>query len=188
MSRLTRILPALAATAAVALAPAAATAASTSTPSPSRSASGAKYAADRHWLKAIIQSDRAEIAAGKLAQQRGTTPAVRDLGAMLVTDHAKHLARITKVARRLHQAVPTSRSPVQRWEALVLAGQSGPAFDATWLSAQIADHQQDISDTQDEVTDGSHPLLRNEATVVLPTLRKHLKAAQTAAGQTPSGA
>jgi putative membrane protein len=187
MSRTTRLLPTLAAAAAVALAPAAATAASTASPSPTRSASGAKYAADRHWLKAIIQSDRAEIAAGKLAQQRGTTPAVRDLGAMLVADHAKHLARITKVARRLHQAVPTSRSPVQRWQALVLGGLTGAPFDAAWLSAQIADHQQDISDTQDEVTDGSHALLRNEAQVVLPTLRKHLKAAQTASGPAPSG-
>jgi putative membrane protein len=180
MSRLARLLPALILTTALLLAPSAAPALAAS--SPSDSASARRYAADRHWLKATIQTDRAEIAAGRLAQQKGTTPAVRDMGAMLVADHTKHLARITRVARRLHQSVPPLRSPVQRWQALVLGGLTGTTFDAAWSSAQVADHQQAISDTQDEIASGSHTLLRAEAQALLPTLQKHLRAAQALVG------
>src|SRR5215210_7929713 len=55
---------------------------------------------DKDWLKSSIQSDRFEIAAGKLAQQRSETPAVQGVGQALVVDHSKSLDASTTMAKQ----------------------------------------------------------------------------------------
>jgi predicted outer membrane protein len=137
---------------------------------------------DRAWLKHVAQADLAEIATGTLAQQKGTSQGVKDLGAMLVADHTKHLQQVQALAGRFGATVPTAPSPSQQWEAAVLATFSGTAFDQQWTAAQIADHLTNIDQTQDEIADGCNRDVRALANMTLPTLQAHLAAAQKLAG------
>jgi putative membrane protein len=137
---------------------------------------------DRAWLKHVAQADLAEIATGTLAQQKATSQGVKDLGAMLVADHTKHLQQVQALAGGLGVKVPTAPSPSQQWEAAVLATFSGTAFDQQWTAAQIADHVTNIDQTQDEIADGCNRFVRALAKMTLPTLQAHLAAAQKLAG------
>jgi len=140
------------------------------------------FAADRLWLKHIAQSDLAEIATGTLAQQKGTSQGVKDLGAMLVADHTKHLAQVRALADRFGLALPDAPNPIQQWQAGVLASLSGAAFDSAWISAQIADHQTAIDETNDELAYGRQPFVRALANATLPVITMHLQEAQKLAG------
>jgi putative membrane protein len=201
MSIITRSLPALAVTATLGLsaAPALATTShhggSSSDGTSHSRHSGNAYAygkyrtcgLDRAWLKAITRGDLAEIATGTLATQKGTSQGVKDLGAMLVTDHSKHLELVKALAARVSFTLPTAPSPTQQWSASVLATFSGAAFDQQWISLQIAAHLENIEKTQDEVSDGCNRSVRALAKATLPTLQAHLAAAQKLAGGAGTG-
>jgi putative membrane protein len=150
---------------------------------------------DRVWLKHVAQADLAEIAAGTLAQQKGTSEGVKALGTMLVTDHTKHLQQVQALAARVGVKLPTAPAPWQQWQAAVLESLSGTAFDQQWAAAQVADHLTNIDETQDEIADGCNRKVRALAAATLPVLQMHLAEAQklvtgatgTGAASTPGG-
>src|SRR5215213_10684969 len=76
-----------------------------------------RYSAwDEEWLKMSIEGDLFEIQGGKIAQDKGTTQKVRELGATLVRDHTKSLEDAVEVAEDLGIEVPSEPSPTQQWE------------------------------------------------------------------------
>jgi putative membrane protein len=146
-----------------------------------RSCHGQRYSAwDEEWLKMSIEGDRFEIAGGQLAQQKGTTQLVRDLGARLVADHTKSLADAVKVANKLGIEVPDAPSPSQQWELRVVATFTGVAFDRWYSDLEVQDHVQDIQESQDEVSKGCNSRVRKLAKEDIPVLQQHLALAQAA--------
>jgi putative membrane protein len=135
---------------------------------------------DQYLLQSSIQGDRFEIAGGKLAQSKGSKPAVKALGARLVKDHRKSLADAVKVAKRLKIFVPKTPTPSEEWELAIVGGLSGADFDRAYTSLEVQDHKQDIDDMKTEVTDGTNASVRHLARTDLPTLREHLKLSRAA--------
>ncbi|MFB4296805.1 DUF4142 domain-containing protein [Actinomadura sp. NTSP31] len=137
---------------------------------------------DRTWLRDARQADLAEISAGRLAQQKGTTAQIKSLGAMLVQDHTAADGKLTATASRLGVEVPNAPSNVQLQQADDLKRGSGRGFDRDWLSAMIGGHEQTIAKTRTEIAKGSSPEVKNLASSVLPALQKHLANLQKAQG------
>ncbi|MCW3065965.1 MAG: outer membrane protein [Solirubrobacterales bacterium] len=135
---------------------------------------------DQTSLTTSIEGDRFEVAGGKLALQKSTNPAVRKLGQTLVTDHSKSLSDSVKLAHRLGISVPSKPSPSMQWELATVATFTGTAFDRSYSNLEVLDHQQDISESKDEVKLGCSAAVRNNARQEIPTLRQHLKLAQAA--------
>jgi putative membrane protein len=172
MSPLCRFLPAgLVAAGALALALAVPAAA------PAAAPHGQLSAADKMWLQTSIEGDLFEIAGGKLAQQQAAAQGVKDFGARLVTDHTKSLKEAKALAKAHGVQVPRAPSPSQQWELATVGALSGAAFDTSYVQLETADHQQDISETTDEVSDGTNLGVRRAAKKDLPALRAHLKIA-----------
>jgi putative membrane protein len=136
---------------------------------------------DKYMLRSSIQGDRFEIAGGQLAQSKGTSPAVKALGARLVKDHSKSLSEAVKLAKDLKISVPKTPTPSQEWELSVLDGLPATSFDAAYAGLEVQDHKQDIDDTKTEITDGCNAKVRQLARKDLPVLRKHLKLSKEAA-------
>jgi putative membrane protein len=132
-----------------------------------------------------IQGDRFEIAGGKLAQAQAVTPAVRALGARLVTDHTKSLHEAVALAHKLGIDVPGSPSTTQEWELTTLHGMSGMPFDAAYANLEIQDHKQDIEESVMEVREGFNHSVRHLAHSDLPTLRTHLRLSKQALWKIP---
>jgi putative membrane protein len=176
MSRLHRSLPAVAALAAVALTGAGAATA--------KAPNGQLSAADKLWLQTAISGDRFEIQGGQIAQTRAGSQAVKDYGSRLVADHTKSLKAAMALAKAHGVQIPRAPTPTQQWELRAIAGQSGAVFDTLYVDLETADHEQDIAEAHDEVSDGTNAGVRAEAKKELPTLVTHLKIARSLGGKT----
>jgi putative membrane protein len=140
-----------------------------------------RYSAwDEEWLKMSIEGDLFEIQGGKIAQEKGTTQKVRDLGATLVKDHSESLKEATDLAEELGIEVPTEPSPTQQWQLRVVQQFQGAQFDKWYSDLEVADHEQDIQEAQDEVEKGRNKDVRENAKQEIPVLQGHLKLAQDA--------
>jgi putative membrane protein len=95
-------------------------------------------------------------------------------------DHSKSLADLKKVARKLGVKVEAKPEPPMQWELSQVGSQSGKSFDQKYASLEVADHIQDIKDTAEEATSGTHPSVRALAREDLPVLKKHLALSKAA--------
>lgn len=135
--------------------------------------------ADATFIRHAVEGDNGEIGMGEMAQKKAASPAVRDLGRMLVADHTGSRAKARDIARGLHVDAPTSPSPDGAKAADKLARLNGPAFDREWLKAAVKDHKHDIAEFRREADHGSGPA-QAHARETLPALQKHLDAAEAA--------
>jgi putative membrane protein len=123
-----------------------------------------------------------EIQAGQLALQRSTNPAVRSLAQMLVTDHTALANQLAAAAQAGGvTAPPPAMLPEaqQMWTQLQSA--SPQMFDTTFRDLVIQEHQHGIPMFQNYASNGDNAALRSAASQALPTLQKHLAAAQALA-------
>jgi putative membrane protein len=151
---------------------------------PAQAPHGQLSAADKLWLQNSMSGDRFEIQGGQIAQTRGATQAVKDYGSRLVTDHTKSLKEAMALAKAHNVKIPKAPTPSEQWELRVVAGQSGAAFDTLYVDLETADHEQDISETHDEISDGTNVGVRAAAKKDLPVLVTHLKIARSLGGKT----
>jgi putative membrane protein len=128
------------------------------------------------FIKAAIEGDIAEIDVGKLAQEKGQSEAVKNYGAMLVKDHGAHKAKAEEVASQLGVTPPTGSSFGEKATYAKLKLLSGGTFDRSFAKSMVKDHRDDIKDYRKEASknDPAGQLAKE----TLPTLEKHLQAAQ----------
>ncbi|HRY04755.1 MAG TPA: DUF4142 domain-containing protein [Beijerinckiaceae bacterium] len=141
--------------------------------------------ASREFLKEAIQGDNAEIQMGQLAAARGGSKDVRDFGKMLSRDHQKAAAQARKVATQMKMKAPAGIPDAAKEEKAKLRKLKGADFDKEFASYMVEDHRKDIDEFQREAEQGENPKVKEMAAAQLPTLKKHLEAAQklAASGQ-----
>lgn len=140
------------------------------------SAAGAAPASK--FLHDAIQGDNSETRLGQLIATRGSSAEVRSFGRTLERDHSTARSQAAAVARRMGVAVPTSMAPEARSEQRKLERLHGRAFDREVRRYMIGDHQKDIAEFQRQVRAGDRRTA-DLARVQLPTLRKHLRIAES---------
>jgi putative membrane protein len=150
--------------------------AQTNSPAHDKMANKTADKASQKFIKAAIEGDIAEIDVGKLAQEKGQSEAVKQYGAMLVKDHGDHKAKAEEVASQLGVTPPTGSSFGEKATYAKLKLLSGDTFDRSFAKSMVKDHQDDIKEYRKEASksDAAGQLAKE----TLPTLRKHLQAAQ----------
>ena len=138
---------------------------------------------DIAWMQVAHQSNLTEIAAGQAAQRSATSPEVKQLGAMFVEDHTALDAQLTQAAQQLGVQLPSAPSPEQQQQLAAVEQQTGQAFDAAWISSQIAGHLTTIAATQRELQAGSDPTVLDLARAATPVVQRHLTELQGMARQ-----
>jgi putative membrane protein len=133
---------------------------------------------DAAFLTDAMKGDNSEVAMGKLAEQRGATAATRHYGQMLVHDHGAHRVKVATLARAMGVHATTALSDDAMQMRSMLMGLHGEKFDAAFKQGMIDDHQKDIAKYQDEASSAQSPKVKHLAEATLPTLNKHLAAAQ----------
>lgn len=134
------------------------------------------------FIKAAIEGNLAEIDVGKLAQEKGQSDAVKSYSSMLVTDHTASNEKATQVASQLGVTPPTGSSIGEKATYLKLKLLSGVSFDRAFAKAMVEDHHDDIKEFQKE--SAKSDVAGAFAKETLPTLQKHLQAAQQLTQQT----
>ncbi len=138
----------------------------------------AKPGADQ-FIKQAIQGNLAEVKVGELAQQKGTTQEVKDLGATLAKDHQAANQNAIQAAQQMNVTPPDSPSAKEKATYEKLSRLSGQQFDREFIQAEVKDHKHDIALYKHETQRGSGPAA-TYAQETLPKLQDHLKMAEDA--------
>jgi putative membrane protein len=126
-----------------------------------------------------------EVQLGQLAQQKGSSQEVKNLGQMMVTDHQKANQQLQQLAQSKN--IPVSTTPDQAVQGRLqkLQGLSGTEFDRAFLEQVVKDHRRDIAAFEKQSKHGTDADVKSFATNTLPTLRQHLQMAEQALAAMP---
>jgi putative membrane protein len=125
------------------------------------------------FIRRAIEGNVAEVQVGLLAQQKGTTPAVKEFGRMLVEDHNKANQQAEKAAKSLGVSVATATTSGRASTDDMLAKEPAKQFETDLVNKLLQQHQNTIDDYQKAATN-----LKDEAgryaSDQLPVLQRHL--------------
>jgi len=154
-------------------------------------------------LSQIHETDQGEMKVGGLAEQKGSTAAVRGYGKELAADHAAADRQVVALAKAegIELSPPAGPSvELQDKEnhngavAEMLANVSGNTFDRDFLEAMQKDHEKDIQKLTDAMNSTSDPKLKSLIAELLPKLKHHqamaeklLSQAKAASGASKTG-
>jgi putative membrane protein len=144
--------------------------------------------ADRAFLAKAAQGGLMEVAAGKLAAQRGLDPAVKEFGQKMVTDHTAANDRLKSLAGSKQLLLPDTLSEDENAALGKLEGLNGTDFDQAYSQMMVKDHVEDISEFEKEVKKGQDAEVKSFAENTLPTLRHHLMLANRLGSKKSSSA
>jgi putative membrane protein len=147
---------------------------------PMTSATGGNLSSDdRSFVEKATIGGMTEVQAGKLAQQKGSSPAVKDFGAKMVADHTKAGAELAKIATAKNVTPPGTLDKSHKSDIDKLSEKSGADFDKAFMKQMISDHKSTISLFEKEAKSAKDGDLKSFAGSTLPTLQDHLKMAQS---------
>jgi putative membrane protein len=135
---------------------------------------------DATYLKAAHQSNLAEIAGGRIAQEKGVNRQVKDLGARFVADHTKLDAAVRATAETLGVDLPSAPNEKQQAVADRYEATSGDAFDALFVSTQMEAHMDAMALGKKEIDQGSDAQAKKTAQDAAPVIASHHDALQDA--------
>jgi len=118
----------------------------------------------------------AEVESGKLAEQKATSPQVKNFGKMMVEDHTLLNSNFEIIASKKSMELPTSFADDQRKDIDNLSKKSGKDFDKAYVHMMVEDHKKDISEFKDGEGRVADNDLKDFITSTLPTIQKHLNA------------
>ena len=112
------------------------------------------------------------VRAADLATTRASGARLRELAAMLRSDHVGVAAQLSFAGRRLNRL--PSATLQARHQAMLDEVAAAGDFDAAWKRAMIAVHEQGVRVHGDFARAGTSPTLRPVAEVAFPAMRRHL--------------
>ena len=131
------------------------------------------------FIDMAASSDMYEIEAGKLAQQMGTSAAVKEFGAMMEKDHAASSEKLKAAAADANQglSVPTAMQPKHQQQLDALRG-AGANFDTLYAQQQQAAHQEALNLLNSQAQAGTVASLKAFAAEAQPVVQGHLEHAR----------
>jgi putative membrane protein len=119
-----------------------------------------------------------EIEAGKIAQQKGQSKEVKDLGAMMVKDHTAMGEKLKALATSKNISLKDSLSQ-EDMDGLRNNKKTGKDFDRWYASEMVDDHEEAVKDFEKNAKNANDPEIKALATEGLPKLQHHLEISKT---------
>lgn len=143
---------------------------------------------DRGFYVKAAAGGMAEVETGKLAQQKGSSEAVRSFGAKMVADHTAANEKLMALAASKQVKLPKGMDFKHKIMHKSLGTKSGADFDKAYIKGQIADHKATIELFEREIASGKDADAKAFATTSLPVVKSHLAMLQTVTNASASGA
>ncbi len=134
--------------------------------------------ADKSFMSDAAKAGYAEIQLAKLALQKSHNKEVTDFAQTIADDHEKMAADLSKLASSKSETLPDSKTLAAAFSEGKLKMYSGRHFDEAFASKMVDDHKDAVEAFQKESTLGSDTDVKDFASSGIPTLQKHLDAAQ----------
>jgi putative membrane protein len=133
---------------------------------------------DKLFVRQAAIGNRAEVELGKLAQQKGSSDAVRDFAKRMQTDHGKAGDQLMRVGKQAEPSIPKELDPEHVRVREELNRASGKDFDVAYLTSQVRDHQKTANLLLWEISFGQNANLTKYAADALPTVMEHMEIAK----------
>lgn len=131
--------------------------------------------ADKKFVKEAAEGSMTEVELGKLAQEKGSSEAVKEFGARMVEDHGKASQELQQVAAKTGFEMPSELPRKAKKAQEKLAKLSGPEFDKAYVKMMLNDHKGDVKAFDRQAKDGKIPEVKEFAAKNLPTIQEHKK-------------
>lgn len=128
------------------------------------------------FVNTVAASDYYEIEAGKLAQEKATTQALKNFGGMMVTGHTATTNTLKSIGAAASPAwVPSAVLTAQQEADLAsLRAANGADFDTAYKAQQVAAHEKAHALLQDYAANGDGAELKKFASDTAKTVKMHL--------------
>jgi putative membrane protein len=133
---------------------------------------------DKLFVRQAAIGNRAEVELGKVAQQKGSSEAVREFGKRMQADHGKAGSQLLRVGGKAEPSIPKELDPEHVRVRDELGKGSGKDFDIAYLTSQVRDHQKTANLLLWEISFGQNADLTKYAAETLPTVMEHLEIAK----------
>lgn len=120
-----------------------------------------------------------EVKMGQVAEERATNSSVKSFGAMMVTDHSDINNTLKMLAEKKGVVLPDSLDNSHQSDVENLINDKPSKFDKDYIDMMVKDHKKDIKEFQDAQNNVQDSMLKAFITQTLPTLQKHLNAAES---------
>lgn len=129
---------------------------------------------DESFYKKAAEAGMAEVHAGHMAQEHGSSPAVREFGAMMVKDHSMANDKLKKIAMANNVKLPDGPGMMNKMKEKKTDMKSGESFDKDYIKGQIKAHEDTVALLQKEIDTGKDPEAQAFAKETLPKVKAHL--------------
>lgn len=129
---------------------------------------------DAQFLVNAAENNLKQINLGQLAQQKGYTTHVKELGKMMEDAHTNSQRELAALAKRKMIAIPASATDDAKEASVELNAKSGNDFDKAYADMMVSDHEDAIEAFERATTECDDTDLNTWARTSLPGLRKHL--------------
>lgn len=137
---------------------------------------------DANILALMHQADSAEIGAAKIALKKAQASSVKGFARKMIHDHSRLDAEATRAGKAANitpQAPADDTLPEHaQHETAQLDSASGPAFDQTYMSDQVADHQTVLTLLQQAQNSAQNPRVKAVVDTAVKVVQQHLDDAQ----------
>lgn len=123
-----------------------------------------------------------QVQLGKLAQQKGTSQAVKDFGNRMVAEYSKLNEELAAAAKQAAYPKPVILRDDQKTLDLFVSTGKG-SFDKKYMAEMVREHGEAARLYQQESEHGKVTSLKDLATKLLPTVQEHQTLARDAAGK-----
>lgn len=136
---------------------------------------------NQEFVTKVSSSNNFEIAAGNLAQTKGTNGSVKLYGQHIVTEHITTGKQLKSMTDRKSWTVSTTLMADHQQSLQILNAASTAEFDIKFAQLMVRSHEEAVSLFQTAAAKGGVPdvELRSLAAAKLPTLKAHLQKALT---------
>jgi putative membrane protein len=144
---------------------------------------GGSVSSDQTFLKEAAEGGLAEVELGQLAVEKSSNEDVKRFAQLMVEDHGKANEDLKQLATQKGVSLPSEPTAKQKAKKEQLSKLSGDEFDRAYMSDMLKDHKADIAAFEKESDSGNDSDVKRFASQALPTLRAHLKQAESVTGK-----
>jgi putative membrane protein len=143
----------------------------TDSTNPSASTKGLS-ASEESFVREALEGGHHEVDLAKTAVKKASDPKVKAFAQRLVKDH-------TAANHKLETIAHAANTPTGHAEDSDLTSLNGTEFDKAYVKKMVDAHQMAIAKFESAEKDATNPDLKKFISSTLPTLREHLKQAQS---------
>lgn len=130
---------------------------------------------DKAFVKKATEGSLAEVRLGKLAEQKATSPDLKNFAQKMVNDHTQLNEEMHPIAQQMGVSSPKELSKKDKETMQHLDNLSGQQFDQAYIKTMIKDHKKDLSEFKQEANRTQNSQLKQAAEHGAQVIQGHLQ-------------